>query len=335
MLMKRVAAGILAGLLSASLIAGCTGGGGKGDDSKKPAATPSAKVEMKGEPSSTFPFGNKTAKVFALEGPAAKEDFNFTGERIVFANGAIYHHGETSDGKGGDIAGLYKLPLKGNAITGREFVAKSDDGPDHRNLAASRGNVLFQLDEGDKLAIYDGKNITKSDSKWKDDYDAMVGFVEGDGLLLVRSLDTICTAKQELSEIKGVKEVVKDAREVLKLKDAGPMRPVYADANELFVSCQVNADDFTTDLFAFDKNGKPGLRYAGIKEDAADWAVTKNYVVQAGKDGAILIYERKSGKKIYDAKARDLNPSYLCSMGGDMILLYDDWNNKFCVLNLE
>lgn len=334
---KKVVLCLMAGLVSASLFTGCLGGGGgQGDDKPKPAATPSAKLELKGEPTSTFQFGNKTAKIYELKGPAADKDFVFVGERIVYANGAIYIHGEASDGKGGDIEGLYKFPIKDDTITGRELVAESDGHSDNsRNLAVSRDNVLFELKEGHKLGIYNGKKLDKSDSKWKDDYDEMVGFAEGNELLLVRSLDTICTAKQELTDIKGIKEVAANVCETLKLNDAGPLRPVYADANEMFLSCQVNADDFTTDLFSFDKNGKFGTRYEGIKQDAADWAVTKHYILQAGSTGEMLIYERATGNRIYDSKVRNLNPQYLYSMGGDMVLIFDSWNNKFVILNLE
>ena len=88
---KKAALGLMAGLVSATILAGCGGGGGtKTDgDPKKPAATPSAQLELKGEPSSTFRFGSKTAKIYELKGPAADKDFIFTGERVVYANGAI------------------------------------------------------------------------------------------------------------------------------------------------------------------------------------------------------------------------------------------------------
>ena len=121
---KKAALGLMAGLVSAALITGCGGGGGPKSegDPKKPAATPAAQLELKGEPSATFQIGSKTAKIYALEGPAADKDFIFNGERVVYANGAIYLHGEASDGKGGDVKGLYKLPLKGDEITGKKMV---------------------------------------------------------------------------------------------------------------------------------------------------------------------------------------------------------------------
>ena len=332
---KKALVGLMAGLVSAALITGCGGGGGKGgDDPKQPAATPSAKVEMKGEPTSTFQIGSKTAKIYALKGPAADKDFIFVGERVVYANGAIYLHGESSDGKGGDVHGLYKLPLKGDTITGRELVANSDgDDGDKRNLAVCRDKVLFKLKDGGKLALYNGKSLDKSDGKWKDEYDSMVGFAEGGELLMVRSNDVVCVAKQENSDIKGVKTVVDDAKKALKLEDA-VLRPVYADANELFLSTPISFDNFTTDLVAFDKNGKFLARYGGVKNDPGDWAVTKKYLVQATANSDVLIYERATGKKVFDSQVRDFAPRYLYSMGGDMILACAD-ETHFFILKLE
>ena len=181
---EKVLLGFMACLVSAALLTGCGGGGGKGgdkdgDDSKKPAATPSAKVEMKGAPTSTFQIGNKTAKIYALQGPAQNDNFNFVGvERVVYANGAIYHHGEISDGKGKDVTGLFKMPLNGNVVGERTLVAASDPGIGERNLAVCRDMVLFKLKDDGKLALYNGKSLDKSDSKWKDDYDEMVGFAD-------------------------------------------------------------------------------------------------------------------------------------------------------------
>ena len=333
---KKAALGLMAGLVSAALITGCGGGGGaKPDgDPKKPAATPAAQLELKGEPSSTFQIGSKTAKIYELKGPAADQDFIFNGERVVYANGAIYLHGEASDGKGGDVKGLYKLPLKGDTITGKSLVAKSDgDDADKRNLAVCRDKVLFKLMDGDKLGLYNGSSLDKSDGKWKDDYDSMVGFAEGSELLMVRGTDKVCVANQELSDIKGVKVVVDDAKKALKLEDI-VLRPVYADANELFLSTPLSFEDFTTDLVVFDRQGKLLARYAGLKNDPADWAVTRHYLVQASATGDVLIYGRSDGKKIFNAKVNDFVPRYLFSMGGDMILACDN-ETKFYILKLE
>lgn len=343
---KKLTMGLMAGLISTALLTGCgggsggssgSGGSGSGDDPKQPAATPSAQIEMKGEPTSTFQIGSKTAKLYELNGAKLKDrqdNFNLTGERIVFANGAIYLHGEVEKA-GKDIKQLFKLPLNGDTVGEPEPVAESDgDDDDKRNLAVCRDKVLFKLIEGGKLAFYNGKSVDKSEGKWKDEYDGMVGFAETSDLLLVRSLDTICTAKQELSDIKGVKEVVKDARETLKLKDAGPLRPVYADVNEMFLSVEAE-DGFTTDLIAVDKNGKLLNRYNGLKDDPADWAVTRHYLVQAGSQGDMLIYERETGKKVYDSKVRDFEPLHIYAIGGDMLLAYSDWSDKFFILDLK
>jgi hypothetical protein len=334
--LKKAAIGLMAGLVSAALLAGCGGGGGNkgGDDPKKSAATPAAQVEMKGEPASTFQIGNKTAKIYALKAPAADDKFLFVGQRVVYANGAIYLHGEMSDGKGGDVQGLYKLPLQGDTITGKEMVAASDgDSGDQRNLAVCRDKVLFQLKDGDKLGLYNGKSLDKSDGKWKDDYDSMVGLAEGSELLMVRGTDKVCVANQELSDIKGVKVVVDEAKKALKLEDV-VLRPVYADANELFLSTPLSFENFTTDLVVFDKKGKLLARYAGLKDDPADWAVTKHYLVQASATGDVLIYDRSNGKKVFNARVNQFVPRYLYSMGGDMILACDNVT-KFYILKLE
>lgn len=333
---KKAAIGLMAGLVSAALLAGCGGGGGNkgGDDPKKPAATPSAQVEMKGEPATTFQIGDKTAKIYALKAPAADDNFLFVGQRVVYANGAIYLHGEMSDGKGGDVQGLYKFPLKGDAITGKEMVAASDGSAgDQRNLAVCRDKVLFQLKDGNKLGLYNGKSLDKSDGKWKDEYDSMVGFAEGNELLLVRGTDTVCTAQQELSDIKNVKVVVDNAKKALKLEDA-VLTPVYADANELFLSTPLNFDSFTTDLVVFDKKGKLLARYSGIKNDPGAWAVTKRYIVQACSNSDVLVYDRSTGKKVFDAQVREFAPRYLFSLGGDMVLACAD-ETHFFILDLK
>ena len=161
------------------------------------------------------------------------------------------------------------------------------------------------------------------------------------------------------SVIKNVKVVVDDAKKVLKLEDA-VLRPVYADANELFLSTPLSFENFTTDLVVFDKKGKLLARYAGLKDDPADWvvtkfsrsepleealtvsvtcrpadwAVTKHYLVQASATGDVLIYDRSNGKKVFNARVNQFVPRYLYSMGGDMILACDNVT-KFYILKLE
>lgn len=342
---KNVSLGILTGLLSAALLTGCMGGGGgqgsgqgSGDDPKQPAATPSAQVEMKGEPATTFQIGSKTAKLYDLKAPKLgdrEDNFQMTGERMVFAGDALYFHGEMEKAEK-DIEQLFKFTLSGDTLSEPEAVVESDgEEGDHRNLAVCMGKVIFELKDGDRLAFYNGKSVDKSDSKWKDEYEGMVGFVETSDLLLVRSNDTICTAKLELSDIKGVKEVVKDAREALKLPEAGPLLPVYADVNEMFLSLQVDADSFTTDLVSYDKKGKFLRRFNGLKDSAGEWVVTRHYAVQAGSSGDMLIYERETGNKIYDSKVRDFSPTHICFLGGDMIMGYDTFNDKFQILDLQ
>lgn len=337
MYFKKVTLGLMAGLISAALFTGCLGGGDKGsgdNDGPKPAATPSAKIELKGDPTLTFQAGKKTAKLYELKAPADFGDFNFTGQRIVYAHDGIYLRGEAKDSKGKELEGLFKMSLKGDTLAEPEFIAESaDDSDQARNLTVSRGDVIFELKEGHKIGIYNGKSLKKSDSKWKDDYDEMVGFVEGSELLLVRHLDEICTANQELSDVTGVKEAVKDARKTTKLEDA-VFRPVYGDANELFVSSPLDGDDFTSALFSFDRKGKLLHRYDGLPGEG-EWAVTKQYVLQAGQDGDLAVYERESGQKIYDSKVRDLDPKHFAFLGGDTVLIFDTWNNKFWILSLE
>ena len=109
---------------------------------------------------------------------------------------------------------------------------------------------------------------------------------------------------------------------------------LYADANELFLSTPLSFENFTTDLVVFDKKGKLLARYAGLKDDPADWAVTKHYLVQASATGDVLIYDRSNGKKVFNARVNQFVPRYLYSMGGDMILACDNVT-KFYILKLE
>lgn len=110
-------------------------------------------------------------------------------------------------------------------------------------------------------------------------------------------------------------------------------RSKEAGANELFLSTPLSFDDFTTDLVVFDKQGKLLARYGGMKNDPADWAVTKRYIIQAGRNG-MLIYDRSNGQKIFDSKVNNFKPRYLYSMGGDMILACAD-ETKFYILDLK
>ena len=232
--------------------------------------------------------------------------------------------------------------IKDMKLSDKEFVTEAYVDSDHtRNLTVSGGNILFEQKAGGghKLGVYSGLGLGKEPDKWKDDYDEMVGSLEGDDILMVRSLDTICVGKRNLSEIKGVKEVATNVRETIKMKDAGPLRPVYIDANEMFLSCPTDSDGFTTVLLRFDRQGKLLSQYEGIKDIPDGWAVTKHYILQADDDGNMVIYNREDGKRVFDSKLRDMKPSYLAPMGDDMVLLcsnpFGHLKLKFFIMDLK
>ena len=341
---KKLALCLLTGLLSATLMAGC--GGDKGGDKSSDTSSapkndaPIAKFELKGEPDMTFPVGSKTAKVYELKGLAADEDFDFTGRRIAFAGDAIYICGEGKDNNGKEVDGaLYKLPIKDMKLSQKEFIAECyAEGDSGRNLTVSGGNVLFeQKADGHKLGVYSGISLSKEPAKWKDDYDTMAGTLYGDDILMVRSLDTICVGKRDVSEIKNVKELAKNVRETVKLKDAQELIPVYIDDNEVFLSCQTNFDDFSMVLLNFDRQGKYLRTFDGIKNDPGEWAVTKHYILQAGYGGNMVIYDRENAKKVFDSQLRDMEPTHIFPMGDDMLLMCSDHFGelKFYIMNLE
>ncbi len=81
------------------------------------------------------------------------------------------------------------------------------------------------------------------------------------------------------------------------------------------------------ELFTFDKQGKELRRYEGVQKTPRGWAVTTNYVIHTGSLGDIRVFDRATGKKLGDAKAR-LRPFELYTITGNDVLLYDDRADK-------
>ena len=278
-------------------------------------------LEVTGKPALTFSFAGHKGRVFALEGPTMSRDFVYAGNRIVFAQGAIFRHGSEyrppQEGMEDEPwSELYRMPLEGNKVQLRKKIEDSDAGKD--DIAVCGGYVLFQCVRDGMLALYDGQEVYQGVAPWKEEYHGMVGTPNGE-LLLVRQPDTICLAKLEGKVISEPQEILAHARKVLE-EPAAVLSPVFLDDKELFVSLSLG-EKFPRMLCSFDRKGELLTCYLGRNGKNTSWAVTEHYVLQAGRDEGLIIFDRATGKRLFAEKIKDFYPSYLYGLEGDKVLM--------------
>ena len=326
MVWKKSILGLLVGGLT-FFVAGCQE---QGDASglnvnQEPMVQAAATLETEGEPDMTFSFDGGHGSIYTIDGPAADRDFVFLGERIVYAHGAIYRHGEgyrpPKDGKQDtdDWQELYELPVKERKIKGRFGIEASigSGAESGYNLASCGGYVLFERSKDGMLGLYDGKRSYVGTVPWQKEYSGMVGTAGGE-LLMVRSPDTICIGKLAGAAISEVRDVVPHALDELQLSQAA-LRPVRLNEDELFVS--VSQGDGTGEkLCCFDREGDLLACYEGDYSNKTDWAVTENYVLQSSGDN-LSIYKLTTGKKLFAGTLKDLHVKCMYTLDGDRVLV--------------
>jgi hypothetical protein len=307
-----------------------TGCQGQGTDSESIASQNAemnvdSRLELSGAPVAKLYFPDGKGEVLAINGPAADRDFVFLGERIVYAHGAIYRHGEgyrpPQDGKQDtdDWQELYELPVKERKIKGRFGIeaSKGSGAESGYNLASCGGYVLFERSKDGMLGLYDGKRSYVGTVPWQKEYSGMVGTAGGE-LLMVRSPDTICIGKLAGAAISEVRDVVPHALDELQLSQAA-LRPVRLNEDELFVS--VSQGDGTGEkLCCFDREGDLLACYEGDYSNKTDWAVTENYVLQSSGDN-LSIYKLTTGKKLFAGTLKDLHVKCMYTLDGDRVLV--------------
>ena len=314
MMMKRVAAGILAGLLATSLFAGCGGGGGSSSGAPaKPAASGPAipkRAEVKTPPTTTFKFGEHEAKVYDLKGIDLKQQEitpNFG--HLVATKEAMYFHGKK---KGDKDQSLWQLKYSHEDLTGIGPVGLSADIA----VLATNGKNVYCESREQTFDWYDGKTFHTGK---KNTAIRPIAAVAGKDTIYTYTKmgETITKSRFDAGELKDTKDAIG--------KQAFNMTPVYADDKEIFIRTSYRENGKTREmLVSFDTKGKELHRFDGFpdNENPYDWTVTANYVVQVKAKGVFRIYDRATGKLIADVETK-LKPYRMATVTGNDVLVYD------------
>ena len=327
-LAKRIAAGLLTGLVSAALITGCGGGGGKSSGGSGAAQNNPPKIEVPARapvsttPAMTFKFGETEAKVYELTGVDLKGIIR-TG-RLAVLGDDIFFHTDTKHYED-KLQHMNKVTMKNETISNLVDFGPSGDIDE---LATNGKVVIWQsnrkVTEKDKIMIYDGKEAAVA-GKWS-------GKPMGDaetGNFFVQWGHELREQKLENGEWKEIKKIIEDYQKLGAEFEKAGLHPVCVSKGEIYLSAYFpkgSGSDQDAYLIAFSKDGKELRRYEGVKELPRDWAVTENYVVSCGKRGMFRVYERQSGKLLGEVKT-SLNPHTICTSKGNDVIAYD-FNKK-------
>ena len=129
-LAKRIAAGLLTGLVSAALVTGCGGGGkpsggsGSGAANNPPKIETPARAPVSTPPTMTFKFGATEAKVYELTGVDLKNIIRTN--RIVMLGDDIFFHTDTKHYED-QLQHVNKVTLKNETISNLVDLGPSGD----------------------------------------------------------------------------------------------------------------------------------------------------------------------------------------------------------------
>ena len=329
-LAKRIAAGLLTGLVSAALLAGCGGGGKPSGGSGSGAANNPPKIEVPARapvstpPTMTFKFGQTEAKVYELTGVDLKNIIRTN--KLVAMGDDIFFHTDTKHYED-KLQHVNKVTMKNETIANLTDLGPSGD---IHEMTTNGKIVLWQSNrkatEKDKLVIYDGKEA-KAAGKWSGsplaDPDSDKFFVLWGHELREQQLEN--------GEWKINKKLIEDYQKLDPEFGRVSFKSVCVKDGEIYIRYFLPKKDGEKDdtpmLIAFDKSGKELRRYEGVKELPRGWAVTENYVIATGSKGVFRVYDRKSGKELGEAKI-EMRPFALCTVKGNDVIVYDDRANK-------
>ena len=329
-LAKRIAAGLLTGLVSAALITGCGGDGGKPSGSGSGAANNPPKIEtptrapVSTPPTMTFKFGQTEAKVYELTGVDLKNIIRTN--RIVTMGDDIFFHTDTKYYED-KLQHVNKVTLKNETISNLVDLGPSGD---IHEMTTNGKIVLWQSNrkatEKDKLVIYDGKEA-KAAGKWS-------GSPEGDpgsDNFYVLWGHELREQTLENGEWKIGKKLIEDYQKMDPEFGRVSFKNVCVKDGEIYIRYFLPKKDGekedTPMLIALDKNGKELRRYEGVKELPRGWAVTENYVIHSGSKGDFRVYDRKTAKLLGEAKI-EMRPFVLWTKTGNDVIVYDDRAKK-------
>ncbi|MBP5199425.1 MAG: hypothetical protein J6Z82_02075 [Schwartzia sp.] len=329
-LAKRIAAGLLTGLVSASLLAGCGGGGGKpsggsGAANNPPKIEVPARAPVSTAPTMTFKFGETEAKVYELKGVDLKNIIRTN--RLVMLGDDIFFHTDTKHYED-QLQHVNKVTVKNETISNLVDLGPSGD---IHEMTTNGKIVVWQSNrkatEKDKLIIYDGKEPQVA-GKWSGSPE---GDPDSDNFYVLWGHE-LREQKLENGEWKIVKKLIEDYQKLGKDFEHAAFKPVCVNKGEIYIRYFIPKKDGekgdTPMLAAFSKDGKLLRTYEGVKELPRGWAVTENYVIHTGSKGAFRVYEKQSGKLLGEATVDNLRPFVLWTAKGNDVILYDDRAKK-------
>ncbi len=320
-LAKRLAVGLLTGIVSVALLAGCGGSKDKGAQNDPPKIEVPAREPVSTTPTMTFKFGETEAKVYELTGVDLSKYIR-TG-KIVTCGDAIFFHTDSAN-EADKHQHLRRVTVKHETISDLTDMGQSGDIAE---LATNGKLVIWQssreVTKKDKLMIYDGKDI-KEGGKW---WSRLIGDPDSDNFYYMYG-DDLTVAKLDNGELKDANVVLKDMQALPGYENAG-LGPVCVSKDEIYIRRVTRKDEKDTHvLVAFDKNtGKELRQYDGLSELPRGWAVTENYVIHSGSKGEFRVFDRRNGKILGDVKI-EMRPFALWTVKGNDVIVYDDRAKK-------
>jgi hypothetical protein len=332
---KKLGTALLAGVMAATLLAGCDKGGSGTGDPGQSTGSPSAQAPAPPQRSIEgveFKFGDKKGKIYTLKAPqkAGHKYFNDP----VFMQDAIYLHVDTDKDSDDSKSCLMRIAMKDDKLASLEKIAESRGVG---RLATNGKAVFFASDrpgEKGKGLAYDGKALTVLDKDW---FESTVGITGSEELLNVSGLDY----DVRIATRSGDKMDYKDSFKLPTDKGQGYV-PIYADKEACYFA--VRYEDKNA-LLVTDTTGHEVRTITGWKDDEfGSWAVTQNYIVMFGKSEYnekldkenvcnFRIFDRASGKEIGDATVANFDPGHAVLMSGNSLLAFDG-NENFYIIDL-
>ncbi len=334
---KKLLFSLLAMVAATALIAGCTDDKGGGGNSKAKGTPIPARAEVKTSPMTTFKFGDKEAKVYAIQNIDIK---GLGAYRLAAAKNTVYMLAQSNPGilkiVGNNKKTVIKVDIENEKVQNISLIGEWLN--DSSLQANEKGAMWFEhynkAAKENLYAFYDGKETKHS---IRSPFGATTyAFKTGTTDIYHKGgMGGIEHAKYENGTIKELEPVIK--RDVLEkaIGDnfTGIIKAVDDKNYYLIRTVKKEKVDIPT-MSVFKHDGTLLYTIEGITDLPRDWAVTTNYIMHAGSKGDVVIYNKDDGKLIETTKIPGTRIFKLSTATGNDVYATDDRNKKLLRIDL-
>lgn len=324
MLTKKSMGVILAAMgLGASLfMSGCGGGSTSSNGPAIPHRTATTT-----QPLATFQFGNKTAKVYDIKG-VKMNDYSFY--VLAADKNSVYLKRNEVKQKGQVVVPQQLEQLRISKETLQESKVITVLTSNSVRATANDKGVFFIKDRKTRdYAWYDSKSgkLTehiKLDAAEQDVTAASNGKYYYANMMGIYEFT--------FNDGKVTEKMIIDRATLKKLNPNGDFYVEDADNNKLYVATYFAGN--TPGMMVLDFKGVEKFRIEGVKDLPRTWAVTTNYIMHAGSDGDVKIFNKVDGKLLGTTKVNGLRFFKATTATGNDVYMSDDRNRKLYRIDL-